>query len=95
MICKKNNIKLILLLFINFLKKYNVYKQYVINLEDGISYRQMIGSEIDDVKYIVKTIMMTPQNLILEAFCWDNDKQINWHIIHKKWEEMVWIFSKK
>lgn len=96
MLIMKNQRKhrFILKTFIAFLKKNNVYDEYLSNLEDGYYYRHRHKTTINEKQYIIDTIKYNPHRLILDAFSWVDDLQVNWNDLSGEWEYEVWKIEK-
>lgn len=73
----------ILKLFIKFLKKNNVYEEYILRLN---SHK---GGKEESINYIVLICKTKPLELIISAFPWFSLKDINskikWGDLHRKW----------
>ena len=93
------NNKKILKLFITFLRRENIYKDYIKGLKRGASYRAncSIMRERDELEWLVKTIKSCPQNLIEDAFSWScynheemrGCDELDWISINEKWREVL------
>ena len=70
--------KYILKLFIGFLKKNNVYKAYI---------KSLIESKIEPLDFIIKTIKVNLETLIVNAFEWSSCKYCpyKWYGLHMEW----------
>lgn len=91
------NNKKILKLFISFLKKEKVLKEYIKKLQQGNSYRlrSALIREEDELIWLVNTIKFYPQNLIVDAFSWGSNKKIQWGELDLKWKAFVYNKSHK
>ena len=73
----------ILKLFIKFLKKNNVYEEYILSLK---SHK---GGKEESINYIVLKCKNKPLDLIISAFPWFSLKNINskikWSDLHRQW----------
>ena len=89
--CYNMNNKIILKLFIKFLRRENIYEDYIEGLKKGASYRANCSRirECDDLKWLVKTIKSCPQNLIEDAFSWTRYTHVDWISINEKWREVL------
>lgn len=96
MLIMKNRWKhrFILKAFIAFLKKNNVYNEYLSSLEDGYYYRHEHKKAINEKQYIIDTVTTKPYRLILDAFRWTDYLQINWNDLSGEWEYEVWKIEK-
>ena len=96
MLIMKNQRKhrFILKTFIAFLKKNNVYNEYLSNLEDGYDYRLEHKKATNEKQYIIDTIKYNPHRLILDAFRWADYLQVNWDDLSGEWEYEVWKIEK-
>lgn len=96
MLIMKNRWKhrFILKAFIAFLKKNNVYNEYLSNLEDGYYYRHVHQKAINEKQYIIDTVTTKPCRLILDAFRWSDYLQVNWGDLSYEWECEVWKIEK-
>jgi hypothetical protein len=85
------NNKKILKLFITFLRKENIYKDYIEGLKRGANYRANCSRmrERDELEWLVKTIKFCPQNLIVDAFSWNYYNAEDWLSINDKWREIL------
>ena len=86
--------RFILKMFIAFLKKNDVYNEYLSNLEDGFYYRHKHKKAINEKQYIIDTITTKPYRLILDAFNWANDNKVNWDDVSSEWEYEIWKIEK-
>jgi hypothetical protein len=85
--------KFILKLFISFLKKNDVYYNFLYNLETDVLYRSKLirFSKIDltnPVDYVVHTIKCNPAMIFNNAFNWfytDGIDREKWCQLHCKW----------
>ena len=91
------NNKIILKLFIKFLRKENIYKDYIEGLKRGASYRANCSRirECDELEWLVKTVKSCPQNLIVDAFSWGSSKIVHWGELDLKWKGFVYNKSHK
>lgn len=88
--------KYILKLFISFLKKNNVYYNFLYNLEIDVLYRKRLIklTKIDltnPVDYVVYTIKCNPE-MIFDAFSWSHTNGINkekWCKLHLEWRRIL------
>ena len=85
------NNKIILKLFIKFLRRENIYEDYIEGLKRGASYRANCSRmrERDELEWLVKTIKVCPQNLIEDAFSWPCYTLVDWVSINEKWREVL------
>lgn len=74
--------KYILKLFIGFLKKNNVYNEYIKSLIESKS-----SANIEPLSFIIKTIKIRPRSLIVDAFDWSSCKYCphKWYDLHNEW----------
>lgn len=81
------NYKYVLKNFILFLKKEQVYKDYLKNLKNGAEYRLRCAriSKIDEIEWLTETVKICPQNLILDAFRWMGFESDMWQELSEKW----------
>lgn len=85
--------KYILKLFISFLKKNNVYYNFLYNLDIDVLFRQKLirFKKIDltnPVDYVVYTIKCNPEMIFNDAFNWSCTNGINrekWSKLHLEW----------
>lgn len=89
------NNKIILKLFIKFLRRENIYENYIEGLKRGATYRANCSrmKERDELKWLVKTIKVCPQKLIEDAFSWSHYNFEDWININRKWKD--YFYSKK
>ena len=80
--------KLILRRFIKFLKKNNIYKEYVYSLINGSSYRIRVKYEANPVEFIVHALRH-PNYLISRAFAWSYCPSIDWFHYSHEWVLIV------
>lgn len=83
--------------FIKFLRKENIYKNYIEGLKRGESYRANEASvrECDELIWLVKTIKFYPEKLIEDAFGWYSHSYVDWFTIDEKWKDFVYNKSHK
>lgn len=86
--------RFILKTFIAFLKKNNIYNEYLYSLEDGYYYRHEHKKATNEKQYIIDTITTKPERLILDAFRWSSDNTVDWDALSCKWEYKVWKLEK-
>ena len=82
----KKNLKL----FITFLKKQKVYKQYLDALIKDTHYRKSIGEQNNPIYFIVSCIKNNRMHrLINGGFEWGkaNYQNIDWYYLSNKWED--------
>lgn len=96
MLIMENRLKyrLILKAFIAFLKKNNVYNEYLSSLEDGYDYRLEHKKATNEKQYIINTVTTKPYRLILDAFKWSDYSQVKWSDLSDEWEYEVWKMEK-
>lgn len=79
--------KIILKLFLAFLKKNNVLEEYVKNLE-----RDKEGKN-ESIRFIVNCCSYQPSNLLMHAFVWKDfklkNKRFTWGDLHKQWNILL------
>ena len=91
---KRRKHRFILKMFIAFLKKNNVYNEYLSSLEDGHYYRHEHRKAINEKQFIIDTVTTQPYRLILDAFRWSDYSQVDWNDLSLKWEYKVWKMEK-
>lgn len=79
--------KYILRIFITFLKRENVYDQYIDALINDKHYRQKISPSL----FIAHHVKYSPQNLIASAFDWSTYQNtiVGWAYIDEKWRRLL------
>ena len=80
--------------FIAFLKKNKIYDEYVNNAKGGGCYR-LWGAQVqeyDFLKWLLLTLDRYPTHLIIDAFCWPDDK---WETLHEQWVSELKKFYRK
>lgn len=87
---KNNHYKSILKIFIAFLKKNNVYDQYLYDLENGCAYRRKHGDSIEPIEFLIDNIKHYPEDLILNAFRWAESDYPDWDYLSEEWNEFLW-----
>ena len=87
--------KIYLKFFILLLKQHNAYKSFLRNLSGGKEYRKFYGEEVDEIKYIVKKIKTDPRNLLVDAFNWGDDDNIDWMTVSWEWDDFVSELNRK
>ena len=87
---KNNQYKSILKKFIAFLKKNNVYGQYLYDLENGDEHRRRHGYPTEPVQFLIYQFKRYPEELILNAFRWSESNYPNWHILSEEWFNFLW-----
>ena len=78
--------------FILFLKKENVYNEYLELLKKDYYYRKYSSyiKNQNEIIWLTETIKKRPQNLILDAFSWPcHHDSIDWSIIDTKWRAKI------
>ena len=85
------NDKKILKQFISFLKKERVFKEYIKDLQQGKWYRlrSALIREENELEWLVKTVKVCPEYLIVDAFSWGGSKIVNWGELDLKWKGFV------
>lgn len=85
------NDKKILKQFISFLKKERVFKEYIKNLQQGKWYRlrSALIREDNELEWLVRTVKVCPENLIVDAFSWGSSKLVHWGELDLKWKGFV------
>ena len=85
------NNKKILKLFLTFLRREHIYKDYIEGLKRGASYRANCSRmrERDELEWLVKTIKVCPQNLIEDVFSWTCYNAEDWININEKWRTVL------
>jgi hypothetical protein len=86
---KNNQYKSILKTFIAFLKKNNVYKQYLYDLENGDEYRRRFGWPTEQVQFLIYHLENKPEDLILNAFRWADSDYPNWKKLFNEWDVIL------
>ena len=87
---KNNQDKSILKTFIAFLKKNNVYDQYLYDLENGDEYRRMYGYHTEPVRFLIYHIKDCPEELIVHAFKWGDSHYPDWDKLSEEWNGIIW-----
>lgn len=87
---KRNQYKSILKTFIAFLKKNNVYDQYLYDLENGEEYRRRHGYSIELVNFLIYHIKHFPEDLIINAFRWSDSDYPDWDNLAGEWNIILW-----
>ena len=79
--------KIILKLFLAFLKKNNVLEEYVKNLENDK------GGKNESIKFIVNCCTYQPSHLLMLAFVWSEfklkNKRFTWGDLNRKWNILL------
>ena len=85
--------KYILKQFIAFLKKNNVYDEYLYELSKGKLFRVQYDEKwINPVDFIIYEIKREPSGLIINAFCWAKSttlSQETWNELSNEWEDLI------
>lgn len=84
------NEKYILKRFIAFLKKNNVYNEflYYLQKDSGFRPRRSLCDLRNPISYITNAIKYCPEMIFNSAFNWDNTKNIKrerWYELHLEW----------
>lgn len=87
---KNNQYKSIFKTFIAFLKKNNVYDQYLYDLENGDEYRRRYGCPTEQVQFLIYFIKRYPEDLIISAFRWTESDYPDWDRLSEEWNEILW-----
>jgi hypothetical protein len=87
--------KIILKFFISVLKKHHAYYAFLENLISGRDYRGFYDEIVDETEYIVNKIKTQPDDLLVNAFNWGDDDDVDWMSISWEWSEYVWYLEKK
>ena len=87
---KNKHYKSILKTFIAFLKKNNVYDQYLYDLENGDEYRRRINYPTEPVQFLIDNIKRYPEDLIITAFGWGDSDYPNWGDLSEEWNIILW-----
>lgn len=87
---KNKHYKSILKTFIAFLKKNNVYDQYLYDLENGDEYRRRINYPTEPVQFLIYNIKHYPEDLIISAFGWSDSDYSNWVNLSEEWNLILW-----
>lgn len=80
-------------LFINFLKKNNVYEKYILNLtnKSSIFYRELLNLPKTPDIFISNLIEKRPEELINLSFNWSSTKEGAhfWEVLHYSWNNII------
>ena len=87
--------KIILKFFISLLKRHHAYYPFLENLISGRDYRGFYDEIVDETEYIVNKIKTQPDNLLVDAFNWGEDDDVDWMSISWEWSDYVWDLKKK
>lgn len=83
--------KYILRIFITFLKRENVYYQYIDALINDKHYRTKTSQQLSPSSFIAHQVKYSPQNLISNAFAWSTYQNtiFGWAYIDEKWRRLL------